>query len=207
MQIMISGGYRKSNPDVYNLITKKKRKIAYVPAWFAQESRYDLKRFQGQFGPEEVIEIKPFYLDKMFSEEDLFSYDVIYLDGGNTFFILHHLKRLGLLKKLKAFAKKKILVGMSAGSLVQTPNINLAGIPRFDRDDKVCRVTNDALSLTSFEVFPHFDNDQATFKSLVRYSKTHNRKIYLLPDGSSLIKTSKLEIIGPYLILHKGKLQ
>ena len=62
--------------------------------------------------------------------------EIVYLAGGNTFFFLHHLKRLGMLPLLRAFVRRGgVYAGLSAGALIMTPTIELAGIRGLDPDD------------------------------------------------------------------------
>ena len=52
--------------------------------------------------------------------------DVILIGGGNTFYLMRWLKKSGLSKALPQLLKKKIYVGISAGSIVTGPNLKLA---------------------------------------------------------------------------------
>jgi dipeptidase E len=58
--------------------------------------------------------------------------DIVYLAGGNTFYFLEHLRRAGLLDVLRRFARQGgVLAGLSAGALLLTPHIALAGYPKW----------------------------------------------------------------------------
>ena len=61
-------------------------------------------------------------------------FDVIYICGGNTFFLLKKIKESGFDKIIKdSILENKIYFGVSAGSMILSPNIELA-IP-FDKND------------------------------------------------------------------------
>ncbi len=68
--------------------------------------------------------ITAYYLDKDLSEAEAMSYDVIYFTGGDTGYLLRRIKESGfdLLIKKMVF-RNKVYVGVSAGSLIATPNI------------------------------------------------------------------------------------
>jgi len=207
MQIMISGGYKTANPRIYKEIDIK-QKIAFIPSWFGNDSREDFKRFKMKFKNASV----GFYpLDKIDKDKikKLFESDVIYIEGGNTYVLLHYIKTLKLHKKFEKFVKTNTLIGMSAGAIIQTPNINLAGIPYFNADENLVNLKNkSALGLVSFEVFPHFDmKDRKELKELKKYSKNRTRRIYLIPDGTHIkIDNKILSVVGKHWILRNGEL-
>ncbi len=121
----------------------------------------------------------------------LMASDVVYLAGGNTFHFLHHLRRSGLLDVIKRFALRGGVVGgLSAGGILMTPDIGLAGYPKFDRDEdeigmsgRACR----ALGLVDFEFFPHFRRSRRYRDALARYSERSGRALYACRDGSGIV--------------------
>lgn len=206
MQIMISGGYRKENSNIYQKIDKEKNTISYIPSWFGKESYKDYCFFKKQFKKSSVI-FHPLDLIKDINE--IFKSDIIYFEGGNTYFLLYWINKLNILKKIKKFSKKKILVGMSAGSIIQTPNINLAGVPYFNADDNFVNLKNTkALNLIDFEIYPHFNiKNKKEISELIKYSKINKKRIVLIPDGTSIIKNKgKAKIYGKFWILKNGKI-
>ena len=206
MQILLSGGYKSKNPRIYKTLDVKQT-IAFIPSWFGSDSRKDFKRFRDKFKHAKVS----FYpLDKISKDQikDLFKSDVIYIEGGNTYVLLHYIKKLKLHNKFKKFIKTKTLVGMSAGAIIQTPNINLAGIPYFNADENLVSLkSKSALNLVDFEVFPHFDiKDRKEMQELKKYSQKRQRKIYLLPDGSNIQIDSEITVTGKHWTLQNGVL-
>ena len=91
---------------------------------------------------------------------ELFESDLIYISGGNTFDLLHNLKKNNLLPDLFNFAHKGgCLAGHSAGAIVLTPNINTAAFPPEDCDENDIGITDfSSLNLVEFEFFPHYEN-------------------------------------------------
>jgi len=125
------------------------------------------------------------------AERTLLESDIIYLSGGNTFTFLHHLRRSGLLKVLDHFARRGgVLAGLSAGGILMTPNIGLAGYPDFDRDDNEVGLSKRAeksLGLVNFEFFPHYRQSARYRNALQDYSKRTGVPVYACRDGSGII--------------------
>jgi dipeptidase E len=85
--------------------------------------------------------------------------DILFVEGGNTFFLLQELKRTGTDERIvEHIAKGKLYIGASAGSMVIAPNIEYvrlmddpAAAPHLDGDYS-------ALAQVDFYVVPHFTN-------------------------------------------------
>lgn len=111
--------------------------------------------------------------------------DVIYLPGGNTFQIAQILKVSGGFERFKDFVNRGgVLIGSSAGSILQTPTIRIAQFADdnpFDYDDL------EGLNLVNFQVKPHWDSwetKKAIFKDYVRL---YNTQLYGLTEGSAIV--------------------
>ena len=94
------------------------------------------------------------------TKERILNSDIIYLSGGNTYYFLKYLRSSGIDKLLQSHvAKGGVLGGLSAGSIIMTPNIHLAGYPAFDRDENAVGIKNlHGLNLVNFEFFPYYRN-------------------------------------------------
>jgi dipeptidase E len=59
---------------------------------------------------------------------DLAKYNVVYVCGGNTFYLAYHMKRIGFDKKIVEMVNHGcVYVGVSAGSVLAGPDISIAG--------------------------------------------------------------------------------
>ncbi len=59
---------------------------------------------------------------------DVDRFDVVYVCGGNTFFLSEKLKKTGMDKKIVDLVRQgKVYVGVSAGSVIAGPDISIAG--------------------------------------------------------------------------------
>jgi dipeptidase E len=125
------------------------------------------------------------------AERALLASDIIYLAGGNTFTYLHHLRRSGLLAVLTRFAAGGgVVAGLSAGGILMTPNIGLAGYPPFDRDENEVGLSTRAeksLGLVNFEFFPHYRQSPRYRDALRSYSKRTGVPVYACRDGSGIV--------------------
>jgi dipeptidase E len=89
--------------------------------------------------------------------------DYVFVEGGNTFFLLQELKRSGTDKLIIDYINKgKTCIGASAGSIVLTPNIEYAKY--LDKPSAAPDLGNDysGLGVIDFYIIPHFTN--APFK-------------------------------------------
>jgi dipeptidase E len=89
--------------------------------------------------------------------------DFVFVEGGNTFFLLQELKRSGADKHIiEHIARGKPYVGASAGSMILAPNI--AYVKLMDDPAAAPQLGGDfsALAQVDFCVVPHFTN--APFK-------------------------------------------
>jgi dipeptidase E len=115
--------------------------------------------------------------------------DAIHMGGGNTFYFLNSLRKAKLLKDLRNFTLKGgILTGLSAGAIMMTENIELAGYPEFDRDENNVGIKNlSSLNLVDFAFFPHFKNSARYDVVFKKYSKLKQKIIYACPDGAGIV--------------------
>jgi len=215
MRIVIySGGQESSNhyihQELVSLVTHGRSKsMTYIP--YCTEGaqsfyRRAIKRYQ-RFG---IRRFRYFAADVPFTAKErnaAFSSDIIYLAGGNTFYMLYHLRKAGLLPHLRKFVKRGgILAGLSAGAVLMTPHIGLAGYPKFDRDENQVNLKNlNALNLIRLEFFPHYRNSPVLDRALEKYSKKSKFPIYALPDGSGIVFEGKRrDFWGPGFVFYRG---
>ena len=100
------------------------------------------------------------FTDLEFDNPELLKqYNVIYITGGNPFYLLYHLKKSGADIILKDIAKQNtVFVGVSAGAIILGPNIEVVNyftpqINTVDMQDLT------ALGLTNKAIFPHYDRE------------------------------------------------
>lgn len=118
---------------------------------FAQKARNDFK----EMGFRNIN-----FIDVEFeSPEILLNKDVIYINGGNPFHLLFHMKKSGADRMIQKMSTKDVvIVGVSAGSVILGPHIKVVQFftPQMNVHDMQDLT---ALRLTDKLVFPHYDRE------------------------------------------------
>jgi dipeptidase E len=121
--------------------------------------------------------------------------DIIFVEGGNTFFLLQELKRTGTDKLIiEHINKGKPYIGASAGSMIVSKDIEY--VKHMDNPDAAKDLHNDflALSLVDFCIVPHCNNfpfKKAAAKIISEYSETldlrpiHNAQVVIVKDDKN----------------------
>ncbi len=214
MKIVLYSGYDAQNDlldeKLVTLTGKKKPSVTYIPA--SDHAHNDeLDFFCDTFSHFGMTDIKVFHVDKPFTARDAeiaLRQDIVYMSGGNTFYLMHHLKKSGFGEKLRARAVKNgVTAGLSAGAIVLTPSIATAGFPEFDRDSNdVGLKINTGLNILGFEIFPHYQHRAPYPLALKNYSKKNKRPIFALPDGAGIVVDGpKVSFYGPIRIFMGGQ--
>jgi len=93
------------------------------------------------------------------AKEKLSQAKIVFISGGNTFYLLQELKRKNLTSYLKERIENGLLyIGESAGSVIAAPDIEYASIV----DDKTLATELDdytGLNLVDFYIVPHFEEE------------------------------------------------
>ena len=120
--------------------------------------------------------------------------DVLYLSGGNTFYLLDQIRKQGFDDYLKTALDSKVYVGGSASSITMTPSIDVAAIP--PGDPNLPNLTDlTGLGYVDFEIEPHCDEDR--FATVDAYAKEHNKKIYAIDDQTAIkVIGDRIEVVS-----------
>ncbi|MDR2898552.1 MAG: Type 1 glutamine amidotransferase-like domain-containing protein [Spirochaetaceae bacterium] len=122
----------------------------------------------------EELEISTASKDEI--EEAIGSADYVFVEGGNTFFLLQELRRTGTDKLIvEHICKGKTYIWVSAGSMIVSKDIAYV---KYMDDPSVAKGLNDdfsALGVVDFYVVPHYTNfpfKKAAEKMISVYSDT-----------------------------------
>lgn len=121
--------------------------------------------------------------------------DVIFVLGGNTYYLLDEVRKSGLADELPKLLDSRIFVGDSAGSILATPSIDVAEID--DGDENIVGIKDTSgLGLVDFEVSPHTPED-VSLKANEDYAKTIRNKL-IAYDNNMAVKVDggKVEMVG-----------
>ena len=137
---------------------------------------------------------------KELTERTLQRCDLIYVSGGNTFYLLQELEKSGaktiILEQVKG---GKPYIGESAGSVIMAPNISYVK----DVDDEKAAPqlkSFEGLGLVDFYPLPHYKSfpfEEVTEKMLVKYAKlglkpiTNQQALFINGDKTTLIEVKQ----------------
>lgn len=203
--VFYSGGDEKDNKLLdrafVELMGKKNPVVTFIPS-SSYLSDQEFKAFVSHYSRFKITKFIHFPIDIPFDRimfQEVMRSDAIHLGGGNTFYFLNTLRKANLLKELRTFVEKGgVLTGLSAGAIIMTENIELAGYPDFDRDENLVGLKNlSSLNLVDFGFFPHFRNSARYDAVFKKYSKSSKKVIYACPDGAGIvINGEEIRFIG-----------
>lgn len=121
--------------------------------------------------------------------------DVIYVEGGNTFYLLKYVRESGFDKVVKELINKGIIyIGVSAGSYVACPTIEMATWKH--ADNNVVGLTDlTGMNLVPFLMSVHYEPQH---KDIIKseMAKT-NYPVKILTDQQALlVKDEQVELVG-----------
>lgn len=107
--------------------------------------------------------------------------DIIYVCGGNTFYLLEKTLESGFDKVLHNVLDDKIYIGHSAGSVLLGNSVALKSNP-----PKTNLTNFDGLKIVNFTIVPHWGKESARDAKLALFEKIYDLgdNVILLKDGS-----------------------
>jgi dipeptidase E len=126
--------------------------------------------------------------------------DVLFFEGGNTYYLMEWINKSGLAKILPEYLKTKIYVGVSAGSMVTNPDLarkisQMCYEEDFDKDRDIT-----GLNLVDFYLLPHLNSEYYPLlreKNIKEATKNTVKKIYATDDQTALkVIDNKVEVIS-----------
>ena len=130
-------------------------------------------------------------------EKILADKDVIFVSGGNVFFLMHWVKKTGFDKLLYSLLKRGIVyVGSSAGSYLMCKSLEMALWKNPKRDTFGLWKKEPGLNVAHFLISPHFvEENRAVIDNA---SHNTNLPIVALTDKQAvLVKGKTIKLLGP----------
>lgn len=165
----------------------------YKDKWFIEEDRNKLR----QMG----FKVKDLDIKSKSKEEllvELKGVDVIFVAGGNVFYLLQETRKSGFDEVVKELIKKDVIyVGSSAGSVLVGPTIE--PMKYLDKPSEASSLKSfEGLNLVDFVVCPHFGIEEYKSEYLKTMKEFGNGKYKLLTLTNSqalVIKDGLLKIV------------
>lgn len=90
------------------------------------------------------------------------NHDVLCVCGGNTFAYLDRLRKTGMMDVIKQAVEtnQSVYVGISAGSIIAGPDIEIAGWGSMGDQNEINLQNLQGFGLTNTAVFPHYTDEQ-----------------------------------------------
>lgn len=116
--------------------------------------------------------------------------NVIFVGGGNTFYLMSWINKSGLNTLLPELLKSRVYAGISAGSMVPTINLKLSTSQK-SYSEKVFPLDNDkGLGFVDFHVRPHLNSElfpKVRVKYLEKLAIEIPEPIYAIDDNTAII--------------------
>lgn len=194
MKFLLTSMYSNVSDKLLELIKEKPENItvAFIPTaadvyedkWFVDLDRNKLL--------EQGFKIKDINLTSKNSkelEEEMSDCSVIFVGGGNVFYLLQEVRKSGLDKVITNLLKKEIIyVGSSAGSLLVGPDIEV--VSTLDDILKAPELKNyKGLNLVGFIVLPHYGKpkNEDKYQQIMNNASVKGFKTKTLKDDEYLI--------------------
>jgi dipeptidase E len=117
--------------------------------------------------------------------EELRDFDVIYVNGGNTYYLLYWTKKSGFDFVLRKFVTNGgLYVGVSAGSIIAGPSIEVLDYTKGDPND-INFTDLSGMGFISQAIIPHYEMHDE--KAITAYEKKSGVEVVRLRDGIALL--------------------
>lgn len=197
------------NSALFELINKppEETNVAFIPTaadvepgnkdWFIG----DINTFVslGSWKQFDIVDIAA--VDQKFWKPRLQDADVLYVSGGNEFFLMHHIQQSGLESFLQDWLETKVWVGVSAGSMVMGKRIQ----PKFSQliyDEEIVAPFDNVttfLEYVDFAIKPHMNSPhfpKASEEHLKEYASQIPGVFYGIDDQSAIkVVDGKVEVV------------
>lgn len=177
----------------------KELKLAFIP------TASDLYKFKPWFYGDKIklklmgfniIEVDIKNKTKKQLLDELKDIDVLFVSGGNTYYLLEHVKKSGFDEVVRELVTKGVIyIGSSAGSVLACPTVE--HIEDLDDKTKVSLTSLDGIGLIDFLILPHYGDSKYESKLQHIMKKWSNKKykIQTLSNKQVIIINNKIEVL------------
>ena len=132
-------------------------------------------------------------------EPQLKEADVLYFEGGSTFHLMEWIDKSGLKEMLPELLETKVYVGVSAGSMVLSPDLLLNLLQKLHKEELTRKDNIKGVNFVNFYILPHLKNKHPTRnrENILDATKDIKSKIYVLDDNSAIeVVDNNIKIIS-----------
>jgi dipeptidase E len=137
---------------------------------------------------ENIVDLE---LDHPISVDELMRFDVIFVDGGNTFYLLQKVRESGFEAAIREYLRQDrgVYVGVSAGTILAGPDIEIAA----PWDNKNAAVLSDTkgLGMIATAYSPHYKPEDDPILNDYRSKVTY--PIQELRDGEAVLSDGAVD--------------
>lgn len=127
--------------------------------------------------------------------QELSKYDVIYVTGGNTFYLLYHIRLSGFDIVIKELIDQGVVyIGGSAGSCIMCPTIKHVTI--LDHPEQVPELTDyTAINLVPQLIVPHAGREKYHIRHEQIKAEYGDQLLFLRDDQALVVNDDKIEVV------------
>ena len=194
--ILTSSGMQGSGREILKILAKPADKITVAHITTASKAESDISYMERD---RELMKKAGFNVEDIDIEGKnrnqlmklLESKDIIYVQGGNTFYLMKHIRLSGFDKVVRKLVKRGVMyVGVSAGSIVAGKTIETAGWKNADRNTVNLKNLN-GMNLVNFNVFVHYRPEWAEIIKQKIPNPKNRKNLKILTDSQALIVQGK----------------
>lgn len=124
--------------------------------------------------------------------------DIVYVEGGNTFYLLKSMRACNFEKVMRKLLKVgKVYIGASAGSIVAGKTVK-TGLWKDSEKNKVGLINMKGLNFIPFDIFVHYAPEHAELikQKMPNASKRAKNLRILTDDQALLVQGKEIDLIG-----------
>ncbi len=162
-----------------------KAKVLMVTSARTDEEQFYIDASKKELEDLGVKDIITYRIDRQIQKEEMDTFDAVYVCGGNTYLIFDEMKKNHFDKMLINFVNKGgLYVGVSAGSIIPGPDIEIAGYGTGGDANDVNMEDTSGLNLISTAINPHFN--QESIDEIEKFSKSVSYQVVSLTDQQAI---------------------
>lgn len=126
--------------------------------------------------------------------------DVLFFEGGNSYHLMEWVNKSGLNELMPELLENKVFVGVSAGSMIVSKDLNLDISQKIYQEDLDRTEELNGLSFVGFYVLPHLNSryfDNVRGNKIRELLVDVSDKYYVLDDASAVVVNGgKVEVVS-----------